>query len=177
MNDQMQKKVTAQNRLNVLDLALLLLALLAAIAVWQRHNLRFFFEGDRVKASYSVSLAVSAVRAEKAELLTADTVLYLRDGEDLYELGRLTADAEMLPCAVLMPRADGGVAEVILPTGHPSALFDLNATFTCRGVLRDGALVLDSGAILRPDMEIVLYTERGEMQASIRLITEIGNFA
>ncbi len=172
MNDQSQKKITSQNRLNILDLALLLLALLAVIAIWQRENLRFFFEGDRVKSSYSVSFTVSAVRDDTADLLTADTMVYLKTDGAVYELGRLSDDADRLPCAVLMPRADGGTAEVILPADDPAALFDLNATFVCRGILRDGALVLDSGVVLRPEMEMLLLTERGEMWAFIRSITE-----
>ena len=172
MNEQPRKKIRPQNHLNVLDLALLLLALLAIIAVWQRNNLRFLFEGDRVKSSYTVTFTVSAVRADTADLLGVDTVLYVRDGNTAHELGRLTKDAEVLPHTVLMPRGDGGVAEVVLSPDDPQALFDLNGAFTCRGVPRDGALVLEGGLTLSPEMELSVFTSRGEMQIFVRSITE-----
>ena len=171
MNEQSRKKITAHNHFNVIDLALLLLALLAVIAVWQRNNLRYFFEGDRVKSSYTVALTVSAVRADTAELLTADTMLYVREDGVVHELGRLVDDAVLLPHTVQMPRADGGVVEV-LPADSPTALFDLSASFTCRGVLRDGSLVLDNGLVLHPEMELSAFTEHGEVHIFIRSITE-----
>ena len=172
MNEQSHKKITPQNHLNLLDLALVLLALLSIVAIWQRSNLRFFFEGEREKSSYTVAFTVSAVRADTAELLQADTVLYVREGETAHELGRLAEDATVLPHTVLMPKGDGSVAEVLLQKDDPRALFDLNGSFTCRGVLRDGALVLEGGITLSPDMELSVFTSRGEMQIFVRSITE-----
>ncbi len=171
MNEQSRKKITAQNHFNVLDLSLLLLALLAAVAIWQRTNLRFFFEGERVKSSYSVSFTVSAVRPDAVELLAADTPLYVRAGDTAHELGRLIDDATALPHTVLMPREDDAV-EVLLPLENPALLVDLSGVLLCRGVLRDGALVLDNGLVLRPDMVLTVFTERAEMQISVHSITE-----
>ena len=172
MNEQSRKKITPQNHFNALDLALLLLALLAAVAIWQRSNLRFFFEGDRVKSSYSVSFCVTAVRADTAELLTADTMLYACVGDEVYELGRLADNATVLPRTIWVMGTGGMAVEAVLPEGDSTALVNFNATFTCRGVLRDGALVLDNGLVLSPDAEILAFTERGEMRISIRTITE-----
>ena len=172
MNEQAKKKITPQNHLNILDLALLLLALLAAVAIWQRGNLRFFFEGDRVKSSYSVSFTVSGVHPDTAALLSADTMLYVGEGHNVQELGRLTDDALVFSHTVLMPREDGTAAHVVLPAANPLAVVDLGATFTCRGVLRDGTLVLDSGLVLAPDAEIAAFTERGEIRICIQSITE-----
>ncbi|MBQ3064098.1 MAG: hypothetical protein IJC99_04780 [Clostridia bacterium] len=173
MNEQSRKKIAAKNHFHVLDLALLLLALFLIVGIWQRDNLRFLFEGERDKSSYSVSFSVSAVPPEAAALLTADTVLYTSTEEGNTELGRLLDDARVLPRTHLMPREDGeDVVEVFLPTGDLRALCDLTATFVCRGVLRDGVLVLDNGLLLRPDMELSAHTARGEVQIFVRAITE-----
>lgn len=171
MNEQSRKKMNAQNHFNILDLSILLLALLAAVAIWQRTNLRFFFEGDRVKGSYSVSFTVSGVRPDVGELLAADTVLYLRTDDTAQELGRLIDDAVALPHTVLMPREEG-VTEVLLPLESPALLVDFSGALLCRGVLREGALVLDNGLVLRPDMEMTVFTERAEIQILISTITE-----
>ena len=170
---EQRKKIVPQNHFNIIDLALLLLALLAAVAIWQRQNLAFLLEGDRVKASYSVTVSVSSVRRDAAELLTADTALYVKSGNDTKELGRLLDDALVLPRTVLMPRGDGESAvEVLLPVGDEAELVDLHVTLICRGIIRDGALVLDNGVFLQPDMELRAFTDRGEWQISVLSIME-----
>lgn len=170
MNEQSKRKMIPRNYFSALDLALLLLAVLVAVAIWQRSNLRFLFEGDRVKASYSVTLSVNGVRPEVADLLSADTALFLKGENSTEELGRLVDDPLLLPRTVILPEA--GDTAVLLPPEDERSLVDINATLLCRGIVRDGALVLDSGAVLQPGAELAVFTEKGEVTVVILSVTE-----
>ena len=74
-----EKKSGAGVRFNLLDVALIVLALLCVISVWQRGNLKRIFEEGGVYQPYTVSFVAESISQGTADALQKDTVLYIED--------------------------------------------------------------------------------------------------
>ena len=167
MSEQENKKGRAARRISWLDIAVILLAILCVVAVWQRANLQFFFEGEHEQTSFSVVLLARAVPETAAEMLAKDTRVYQGGAE----VGVVTDGPSLLPCTVLLPGENGDAAVEVT---NPNGLVDLSVTLTCQGVLRDGGLVLSSGAVLLVGETADYQTEQGALSFTVMLITKNG---
>ncbi|MBQ9803057.1 MAG: DUF4330 family protein [Clostridia bacterium] len=163
-------KRATRAHVRVLDIALVLLIVFSALAVWQKGNLAYVFESDRTQTVYSVSFRVSGVRYDATELLQAGTALYVSTDGDKAEIGTLSVAPTVLPRVETVENREGTV-EVIKPQVEPHQIVDVNGVFTCRGVLREGVLVIGEAALSVGD-RITIFTDRGSFVFEVLTIAE-----
>ena len=95
-------------RFRLLDLALILLALLAVVGVWQRENLKKLFVKEELLEKYVITFEIKKVRSTTAQLLQKDVELYVEDGEERIVLGSLTQPVAVSPATVYLPHSGTG---------------------------------------------------------------------
>ena len=71
------KGTALRARTYILDVAVVLLALLLAVCLWQKNNIAYFFESDTAQKSYSVTFAVDGVRYDTTKTLFAGAKLFV----------------------------------------------------------------------------------------------------
>ena len=167
-----EKYTVTRPRVALLDVAVLLLVVLTLVATWQQSNLKYVFEGDHTPRSFSVSFEVVNVTQDALDGLQENTVLFVAAERGLLELGTLLDDPVTLPHVTQMA-GDGKTPpqNVILPQGAGERYVDATGTLLCRGVLRDGSLMV--GDIrLSVGEEIVVTTERGKFHICVLSMSE-----
>ncbi|MBR7112837.1 MAG: hypothetical protein IKC75_07995 [Clostridia bacterium] len=160
MNNEEKGQGKARWRINVLDVAILLLVLFSLLVIIHRNNLVEAFERDRVGHSYSVAFEVTSVRYDVVSDLEVGTDFYTLNGRDRVKLG------SMLDEPLITLRAGEAI------TG--STMVDLSGTLLCHGILREGALVLPEGYLLFAGSDLVMNTEVATITVRVISITEIG---
>ena len=159
MNNEEKSRTVSRARINLFDVAIILLVLFTVLAIWQKNNLMEIFEKDRTKSAYAVAFEITPVRYDLVSDIAAGTVLYVQTEEDTVELGL------MLDEPVITPR-EGSLSD-------NGAVVDLVGTLSCHGVLREGALWVDRDVCVTVDSVIAVATEIGNMQIRVISITEI----
>ncbi len=160
MNNEENARAKRSARVNVVDVAVLLLVAFAVLAFFHKSRLVSAFERDRTSHAYTVAFETLAVRYDVVDDLTVGTVTYTVMGEERVVLGSLVDE----PVITLHTGA--------APEG--GATVDLSATLLCYGMLRENALVLPEGYVLRVGDEVILNTEVSVVAVRVISITEIG---
>ena len=160
MNNEENKRAKDGTCVNVVDVAVLLLLVFAVLAFVHKSQWVRTFEQDRASHAYTVAFETAAVRYDVVDDLAVGTVTYTVIGEERVVLGSLLD--EPVITAHTGSVADGGTA------------VDLAGTLLCHGVLREGALVLPEGCVLRVGDDLLLNTETSVVAVRVISITEIG---
>ena len=159
MNNQEKGGGRGRFRINVFDAAVLVLALFCVLTIFHKSKTVSVFEQDRASHAYTVAFEICAVRYDVIEDLTVGTVLYTTTGEDRVVLGSMLDEPVIISHTGASP--EGAIA------------VDLAGTLLCHGVLREGALVLPEGYVLRVGDELILNTEVATVTARVISLTEI----
>ena len=159
MNNDEKSRTARHSRINILDVAIIVLAFLTVLAIWQKDNLADVFENDRTKSSFAVAFEVSAVRYDLVEDLAAGAVLYAEAEDGFVELGMLLDEP-------VITWREG-------ENGSEYAYVDLVGTLSCHGILREGALVVDSDLIIESGKLLSVVTETSNLNIRVISITEI----
>ncbi|MBR2011371.1 MAG: hypothetical protein IKA06_06475 [Clostridia bacterium] len=159
MNNDEKSRAQKHTKMNILDVAIVLLVLLTALAIWQKDNLAQIFENDRTKSSFAVAFEITAVRYDLVDDLAASTVIYAETEDGFVELGMLLDE----PVITLREGA----------AGSEYAYVDLACTLSCHGILREGALVVDRDLILEVSEQLSVVTETSNLHLQVISITEI----
>lgn len=137
-----RKKFTYHRRIHLLDVALIALLVLSVLAVWQRQNLAYIFEGDHTQRAYSVSFETVGVEYGATESLLANTVVFANTEQGAAELGVLLDEVTVLPRTQRVMGEDGTYSDVLMLPQKDSDLVDAVGTLSCHGVMREGALIV-----------------------------------
>lgn len=159
MNNDEKSRTASHSKINILDVVIVLLVFLTVLAIWQKDNLADVFENDRTKNSFAVAFEVSAVRYDLVEDLAAGTVLYAEAEDGFVELGMLLDEP-------VITWRDG-------ENGSEYAYVDLVGTLSCHGILREGALIVDSDLIIESGKLLFVVTETSNLNIQVISITEI----
>ncbi|MBR2464877.1 MAG: hypothetical protein IKB41_05570 [Clostridia bacterium] len=159
MNNDEKSRTVRHAKINILDVAIILLILLTVLAIWQKDNLADIFENDRTKSSFAVAFEVSAVRYDLVEDLAAGTVFYVETEDGFVELGMLLDEP-------VITWREG-------ENGSEYAYVDLVGTLSCHGILREGALVVDSDLIVESGKPLFVMTQTSNLDIQVISITEI----
>lgn len=166
-----EKRTAVHSHARLLDVAVLLLAVLSLVALWQRHNLAYVFEGDRTPRSYSVSFEILGVRRDTALALEAETVLYAKTEQGAAELGVLTNELTVLPRILEVKGENGESCNVLMPIVGNGAFVDAAGTFSCHGVMREGKLAVGE-VVLAVGEELSVVGEGLELELRVVSLSE-----
>ena len=140
--------------MGVLDVVIFLLILLTVLSLWQRENLRLMFERPQEEKAYAVTVSLKEPNEESIALLTEGTTLYVTDGDGARRmLGTLSDEVEVATLA------EGELA--------------VCGTVSCRGVWREGKLLLSGGDTLLIGAEYAVSTDKGEYTLVVLSFTEL----
>lgn len=165
-----EKRLANRQRSHLLDVAVIALLVLSLIAVWQRQNLAYIFEGDHTQRAYSVSFEMVGVRYGVAESLSANTVVYAE--KDAAELGILLDDVTVLPRAQRVIGEDGSHTDVLMLPREDSDPVDAVGTLSCHGVMRAGALVVGD-VTLAVGESLFVFGNDSQLELRVLSISEI----
>lgn len=166
-----EKRIAVHSHARLLDVAVLLLVLLSLVALWQRRNLAYVFEGDHTPRSYSVSFEILGVRRDTALTLEADTMLYAKTEEGTAELGVLTNELTVLPRIREVKGEDGEYRNVLMPIVGDGAFVDAAGTLSCHGVMREGKLMVGE-LLLAVGEDILVVGEGLELELHVVSLSE-----
>ena len=155
---------SAKRRVNLLDFALILLAILAIVGLWQRNNLKQLFSDKELLEEYVITFEVKRVRSTTAQLLDKDVALYTLNGEESVVLGRLTQPVAVSPATVFLPHTGTGggtleMVEAVYPQDEHEYYQDVGGELSCLGIEHDGAFFLDGKMLLVKGQQIQAKTE------------------
>lgn len=165
-----EKSTAPRAKIYILDVAVVLLALLLAVCLWQKNNIAYFFEGDTAQKAYSVTFTVENVRYDTTKTLVAGSKVYVTTDKGQGELGTLQDAPDVLPRLSTAVTPAGSVA-VLMPQTDPQRFVDLCGTLVCRGILRNDALVLSACSLCVGDT-LVVQTEYNTLLLRVVSITE-----
>ncbi len=166
------KYAATRVQIRLLDVAVLFLALLTALAVWQQSNLAYIFEADHTPRSFAVSFEITNVRYTAIESLAAGTPVYVGTERGTVELGALLDAPAVLPRIKEVMGEEGMPStNVLLPQNDPDRYVDVTGTFLCRGVLREGALVLGD-VTLSVGSDVLVSASESNLQIRVLSISE-----
>ena len=162
----------AKKRFGVLDFALILLAVLTLVGVWQRNNLKKLFADDEILEEYVITFEIKKVRSTTAQLLEKDVALYTYNGEDIVSLGTLTQPVAVSPATVYLPHHGTGtgtleMVEAVYPQDEYEYYQDAGGELSCLGIERDGAFFLDGKMLLVKGQQISTSTETVDLVITV----------
>ncbi len=154
----------AKKRFSLLDFALILLAILLLVGVWQRNNLKKLFAEEEILEQYVITFEIKKVRSTTAQLLKKDVALYTYSGEEIVSLGGLTQPVAVSPATVYLPHRGTGtgtleMVEAVYPQDEHEYYQDAGGELSCRGIERDGAFFLDGKMLLVKGQQLLTRTE------------------
>ncbi|MBE6594794.1 MAG: hypothetical protein E7644_03225 [Ruminococcaceae bacterium] len=139
-----ERKNSPRVRFNLLDVALIALALLCVVSVWQRGNLKKIFEESGVYQSYTVTFAAENISQATADALKAGTVLYAEDNGTRFVLGTLNDNVS------------------VVSKGNWS--LSVSGSLNCMLLPKDGLYFLKDGPQLALNMRFVAESETATLE-------------
>ena len=165
-----EKRIAYHQRTRLLDIAVIALLVLSLIAVWQRQNLAYIFEGDHTQRAYSVSFVMVGVEYGAAESFPANAVVYAEKGA--VELGVLLDDITVLPRTQRLMGEDGSYTDVLMLPREDSDPVDAVGTLSCHGVMRAGTLVVGD-VTLAVGESLLVSGKDSQLELRVLSISEI----
>ena len=159
-------------RFRLLDLALILLALLAIVGVWQRENLKKLFVKEELLEKYVITFEIKKVRSTTAQLLQKDVELYVEDGEERIVLGSLTQPVAVSPATVYLPHSGTGtgtldMVEAVYPLDDYEYYQDAGGELSCLGIERDGAFFVSGRMLIVKGQQILAQSEAADVVITV----------
>ncbi len=158
---------SAKRHFNLLDAAIILLALLAVIGVWQRSNLQKLFTVDEVLENYTVTFEIKKVRSTTIDQLQKGTELYLMQEDDHLSLGVLSQQLSVAAATVYLQDRDGNTVKAVYPQDNHEYLLDADGVLLCEGVEHDGAFLAGGKLYLAINQTVRVQTETADFEIRI----------
>ncbi len=165
-----------ERRFRLLDVAIILLALFAAVGIWQRDNLKDLFEEEKVMESYVVTFEVKCVRSTTAQLLQKDVAFYtVQDGERVL-LGSLTQPVAVSAATVYLPHPDPerGTVEAVYPQDNYEYMQDVGGELSCKGIENDGSFFIGGKLLLSKGQQLAVQTETVDIVITVTDYQKVG---
>ncbi len=155
-------------RFNVLDIAIILLVLLALIGVWQRSNLQKLFTVDEMLEEYTVTFEIRKIRSTTIEGLDPGSELYLvqEEGERIY-LGTLSQQLSVSAAIEYLPDKDGNSVPAVYPQDSHEYFLDADGVLRCEGIEHDGSFLLGGQVYLAINQRVSVQTEIADFEIRI----------
>ncbi len=165
-----------ERRFRLLDVAIILLALFAAVGIWQRDNLKDMFEKEEILESYVVTFEVKRVRSTTAELLQKDVCFYTEAGEERILLGALTQPVAVSAATVYLPHPDPdrGTVEAVYPQDDHEYLQDVGGELSCKGIEHDGSFFAGGTLLLSKGQQLAVQTETVDIVITVTDYRKVG---
>ena len=157
----------AKRRFNLLDVALILLAVLSLVGVWQRSNLQNLFTSKELLDEYTVTFEIKKVRSTTVDLLQKDTELYMMNDGERVSLGKLTHQVSAAPATVYLQDGSGNTVQCVYPQDNNEYLLDVNGVLQCEGVEHDGSFLLGGKIYLAINQSVTVQTETADIEIRI----------
>ena len=170
MKNSETKSVFSRIRFNLVDVALILLAILAIVGVWQRKNLQQLFDSGEALESYTVTFEIKKIRSTTADLLEKGTALYLEEGDTQVPLGTLAEQVSTSAATVYLQNSEGETVKAVYPQDNFEYLLDAVGVLNCRGIEHNGAFLLEGKSFLAVNQVINAYTETADFEIRITSI-------
>ena len=153
-----------ERRFRLLDMALILLALLAVIGVWQRENLKKLFVKEELLENYVITFEIKTVRSTTAQLLQKDVALYTENEGEYVALGSLTQPVAVSPATVYLPHSGTGtgtldMVEAVYPLDDYEYYQDAGGELSCLGIERDGSFFVGGRMLIAKGQQILAQSE------------------
>ena len=168
-----------KRRFSLLDLAIVLLALLAIVGIWQRNNLKNLFAEKEILEEYVITFEIKKVRSTTAKLLGKDVALYTYHGEETVSLGTLTQPVAVSPATVYLPHYGTGtgtveMVEAVYPQDEYEYYQDAGGELACLGIERDGTFFLGGQMMLVKGQQILAQTETVDIVITVTDYRKVG---
>ncbi len=167
-----EKKIAYRQRIRLLDVAVIALLVLSLLAVWQRQNLAYIFEGDHTQRAYSVSFEMVGVEYGATGSLFANTVVYVNTEQGPAELGILLDELTVLPRVQRMMGEDGTYSDVVMLPREDGDLVDAVGTLSCHGVMRESTLVVGD-VTLAVGKSLLVSGKDSQLELRVLCVSEI----
>lgn len=173
-NEKDKSKHARRFPLNAFDIALILLAILCIVGVFQRNNLQQMFEKDEALENYTLTFEIKQMRSTAAELLVQGTELYLTEADARVSLGTLSGPFNAVPATVYLQDKDGNTVKAVYPEDDYERLQDGTGTLNCRGIIHEGRFLLEGKTYLAVNQAVTAYTENADFEIRITSIQKVG---
>ena len=154
-------------RFNLLDLALVLLLVLALVGVWQRASLQSLFTTDELLENYTVSFEVKKLRSTTVDLLQKDTVLYIMVNGERVDLGTLNEQVAASAATVYLQDRNGNTVKAVYPQDAHEYLLDVTGVLTCAGVENEGSFFVGGKMHLAVNQTVRVQTETADLEIRV----------
>ena len=162
-----ERKMKKQIRFNLLDAVLVVLALLCVIGIWQRANLQKLFTPEGENDDYIITFEVKRLRSTTADLLDKDTLFYIEENGEREELGKLSERVSASAATVYLQDASGNTVSAVYPESSYEYLLDVSGSLQCRGMMSDGAFLLNGKVFLAVNQTVSVRTERADLEIRV----------
>ncbi len=158
---------SVKRHFNLLDAAIILLALLAVIGVWQRSNLQKLFTADEMLENYTVTFEIKKIRSTTIDQLPKDTEFYLAQEEERVSLGVLSQQLSVAAATVYLQDRNGETVKAVYPQDSHEYLLDANGVLSCEGVTHDGSFLVGGKIYLAINQTVSVETETADFEIRI----------
>lgn len=154
-------------KVNVLDIAILIILALCVLSFCMRYYQRADITGESISGRYEISFLVSDVRHTTADaFVKGDRVYVATDDTCIGVFDRLDSNT---PAAYYAEDPDAGTVKVYYPEG---TRVDLTGTIISEGVMNDDGYFVGGSYYLAPGKKLTLYTGHIYVETVITDITE-----
>ena len=167
------RETRTERRFTLLDAALILLALLAVVGVWQRHNLQNLFVTESVLEEYTITFEVKKLRSTTVDHLKQGTALYVQDGDEQILLGTLSQNVAASAATEELYDKNGNRVQAVYPQDEYEYLLDVTGVLSCRGLVRDGSFLLGGRMYLANNKTVSVRTETADIEITIKGIEKV----
>ena len=169
----------AKKHFGLLDLALVLLAILALVGLWQRNNLKKLFVDEEILDAYVITFEIKKVRSTTAQLLQKDVALYTQNDGQLIDLGTLTQPVAVSPATVYLPQRGTGagkmdMVEAVYPLDEHEYYQDAGGELSCFAIERDGSFFVDGKLLLVKGQQVLAQSETVDLIITITDYRKVG---
>ena len=162
-----------KRRFNVLDIAIIVLVLLAVIGVWQRQNLQNLFTADELLEQYTVSFEIQKVRSTTIDQLKKGDALYVEGDEGQILLGTLNDQLSVAAATVYLQDRDGNTVKAVYPQDANEYLLDASGVLRCEGVEHDDSFLLGGKLYLAVNQTVSARSETADLEIRIISIEKV----
>lgn len=167
--NQKTEKKTSKYRFNAVDAFIIVLALLCALGIYFRSNIKSWMGIDKDLKEYSITFIVENIRASSDQYLTVGNEVYISSTG--LSIGTLSASSS-LPATATLKNEFGETVEVTYPE---NTNIDVTGTITCKGIQKDDGFYLKGSYLISPGTVINANTEMFDFSFTVISIEEISD--
>ena len=167
-NQKIEKKAY-KYRFNAIDAFIIVLALLCALGIYFRSNIKSWIGIDKDLKEYNITFTVENISASSEQYLTAGNEIYISSNG--LSVGILSSSAS-LPASATLKNELGETIEVTYPE---NTYIDVAGTITCKGIKKDDGFYLKGTYLISPGTIINASTEMFDFSFTVISIEDISD--